>query len=102
MRMANVSRASGGSAAGFWNSPRNQRRIFFGSAGVLILGAIVFVSLVVLRGTGNAFTDTFSNTPATIYLPQKHAPLSKDEITVAREFMATAVTRKNLDAAYDL
>ena len=100
--MASVTRTTRAPRTGFLSSPRNQRRLLIGSGVVLVAGIIAFVSAVVLRGTGNAFTDTFSNKPAYVYHAPKHVPLSKDEISVAREFMATAVTRKDLDAAYNI
>ena len=100
--MATVTRATRSPRAGIFSSPRNQRRLLIGSGAVLVAGIVAFVSMVVLRGTGNAFTSTFSNKPAFIYHQPKHVPLSKDEIAVARKFIATAVTRKDLDAAYGI
>jgi hypothetical protein len=87
---------------GFFNSPRKQRAFFIVSATVLIVGAGLFLSLVLFRGTSNAFTDTFSNKPAQLYHPDKKVPLSKEEVTLARQFIKTAVERRNLDAAYTI
>ena len=93
---------STGTLNGFFNSPRNQRRLFFVSAAVLAVGIAVFVALVLLRGTSNAFTDTISNKPAQLYHPEKPVPVSKSELSVARKFIETAVARQNLNAAYNL
>jgi hypothetical protein len=87
---------------GFLDSPRNQRRLLLASGAVLAVGITVFVSLVLLRGTKNAFTDTISNKPAQLYHQEKTVPPSKEEIGLAREFIETAVARQNLDAAYDI
>jgi hypothetical protein len=87
---------------GFFNSPRNQRRLLFLSAAILAVGIAVFVSLVLLRGTSNAFTDTISNKPAQLYHPEKPVPVSKSELSVARKFIKTAVARQDLNAAYSL
>lgn len=86
--------------SGLTDSPRKQRRFFYLSASVLAIGAAAFLSLVVFRGTSNAFTDTISNKPATLYHPDKKVPLSKDQIALARRFIQTAVERRDLDAAY--
>jgi hypothetical protein len=91
-----------GTLNGFFNSPRNQRRLLFVSAGIFAVGIAVFVSLVLLRGTSNAFTDTISNKPAQLYHAEKPVPVSKGEITVARKFIQTAVARQDLNAAYSL
>jgi hypothetical protein len=93
---------STGTLNGFFNSPRNQRRLLFVSAAVLAVGIAVFVALVLLRGTSNAFTDTISNKPAQLYHPEKRVPVSKGEISLARKFIETAVARQNLNAAYNL
>jgi hypothetical protein len=87
---------------GFSNSPRKQRRFLIVSASVLIIGAGVFLATVVFRGTPNAFTDTLSNKPAQLYHPDKTVKLTKQETTLARQFIRTAVARRNLDAAYTI
>ena len=84
----------------FFGSPRRQRQLLWVSGAVLLAGIAAFVSLVIFRGTGNAFTDTYSNKPAQLYHPDKKVPISKDEIALARRFIETAVQRKDLDAAY--
>jgi len=88
------------SLVGLTDSPRKQRRFFYLSASVLAIGVAAFLSLVVFKGTSNAFTDTISNKPATLYHPDKKVPLSKEQVALARRFIQTAVERKNLDAAY--
>jgi hypothetical protein len=85
---------------GFLNSPRKQRRFTIVSAAVLLIGVAAFISMVVFKGTPNAFTDTISNKPATLYHPDKTVKLSVEEKRLAREFIRTAVERKNIDAAY--
>jgi hypothetical protein len=92
--------SSNGILGGLLDSPRKQRRFFILSASVLAAGVVAFVSLVLLRGTSNAFTDTISNKPAQLSHPDKKAPVSKDEIAVARQFIRTAVARENLDSSY--
>jgi hypothetical protein len=89
-----------GILTGFFNSPRKQRRFTIVSAGVLIIGLGTFLALVVFRGTPNAFTDTISNKPAQLYHPDKTVKLSQEEKQLARQFIETAVERRNLDAAY--
>jgi len=91
-----------GILTGFLNSPRQQRRFFILSAAVLVVGVGAFLAIVVFRGTPNAFTDTISNKPAQLYHPEKKAPVSKQEIAIARKFINTAVERKDLDAAYSI
>ncbi len=87
---------------GFLNSPRKQRRFLILSATVLLVGVGAFLAMVVFRGTPNAFTDTISNKPAKLYHPEKAVKLSKEQIALARQFIKTAVERRNLDAAYTI
>jgi hypothetical protein len=87
---------------GFLNSPRKQRRFTIVSAAVLVIGASAFLAMVVFKGTPNAFTDTISNKPATLYHPDKTVKLSPEEIAIARKFIKTAVERRDIDAAYEL
>lgn len=96
--MANPS----GIMSGFLDSPRKQRRFLIVSAAVLLIGIAAFVSMVLLRGTGNAFTDTISSNPAQLYHQEKTVPVAKEEIALARKFIKTAVARKDLGAAYSL
>ena len=88
---------------GFFNSPRNQRRLFIVSGLVLAAGIAASSSRSSSsRQRRNAFTDTISNKPAKLYHPEKNVPVSKAEISVARKFIQTAVARQNLNAAYDI
>ncbi|HVC87452.1 MAG TPA: hypothetical protein VNC40_08505 [Gaiellaceae bacterium] len=101
--MAQASRQPAASrVSGLLASPRNQRRLLWLSGGVLLAGIAAFVSLVLMRGTGNSFPDTISNKPATLYHPEKTVPVTKEQIGLARRFIETAVARKNLDVAYTL
>ena len=86
----------------FLNSPRRQLRFMILSAAVLIIGVAAFLAMVVFKGTPNAYTDTISNKPASLYHPDKTVKLSPAETALAREFIKTAVERQNLDAAYEL
>jgi len=83
-----------------WGSPRRQRRFFWISGAVFVVGLIVFISLIVFRGTGNAFPDKFSSQPATLIKPDQKAPVTKDQIALARRFLKTAVARSDLASAY--
>jgi hypothetical protein len=89
-----------GSLGALLDSPRRQRRFLIASGAVLVAGIAAFLALVVFRGTGNAFTDTFSNKPASLYHQEKTVPVSKDEIALARRFIKTVVARKDLANAY--
>lgn len=91
-----------GILTGFLNSPRKQRRFFIVSVAVLLIGAGAFLATVVFKGTPNAFTDTLSNKPAQLYHPDKTVKLAPEEIRLARQFIRTAVERRNLDAAYTI
>jgi hypothetical protein len=93
---------SSDTVGGFLSSPRNQRRLFVISAAVFVIGLGAFLATFALRGTGNRFTDTFSNEPAKLADPDPKAPLQKSEIALARTFIETAVARKNLASAYDI
>lgn len=84
------------------DSPKKQRRLMIVSALVFAVGVIAFVSMFFLRGTSNAFTDTFSNQPAQLSRPEKKVPISKRQIAIAREFIKTAVARRNLDKAWNI
>src|SRR5438045_9769159 len=91
-----------GTADSFLSSPRNQRRLFGVSVGVFVIGLGIFLAVVVFRGTGNRFTDTFSNTPAQLAKPDPKTPLQPQEISLARRFIRTAVARTDLAAAYTI
>jgi len=89
-------------APGFWQSPRTQRRLLIGSGAVFLAGLIAFISMYVFRGTSNAFPDRFSTIPAQLAQKEKPVPPSKAAFATAREFMRTAVLRKDLDKAWSI
>jgi hypothetical protein len=86
---------------GFLSSPRNQRRLLWGSGAVLGIGLIVFLSVFVLRGSPGV-QSPISTLPAQTTKKQVKAPPDPKAFTVARKFIETAVQRKNLDAAYPI
>ncbi|HEY2326002.1 MAG TPA: hypothetical protein VGH52_00810 [Gaiellaceae bacterium] len=85
---------------GFLGSPKNQKRILIGSALIFLVGLIVFVSMVLLRGTSNAFQSPISTTPASLAPKERNTKPTQTELSLARQFIETAVLRKNLDAIY--
>src|SRR4051794_13791980 len=91
---------STGILGGLMDSPRKQRRFFIVSGAIFAVGLIAFVSMVLLHGTSNAFTDTISNQKAKLLVPEKKVPISKEQIALARRFIKTAPARKDLAAAY--
>ena len=93
--------SSSSSAGGFFSSPRNQRRLYWGSAGVLVIGIVAFVSAFVLRGSSGIHSP-ISTIPAQAAPKLVKASPDPAAYKVAREFIETAVLRKNLDAAYPL
>ena len=88
--------------AGVLNSPRRQRQFLIVSIAVFAVGVIAFVSVYLLRGTGNAFTDTFSNQPAKLSKPEKTVPVTKTQVALMRTFIRTAVARQSLAYAYTI
>src|ERR1700760_4985472 len=93
---------STGILAGVLDSPRRQRQFLIVSIAVFAVGLIAFVSIYLLRGTGNAFTDTFSNQPAKLAKPQRTVAVTKTQLDLMRTFIKTAVARKNLAYAYTI
>src|SRR3954469_21252630 len=91
-----------GILGGLVDSPKKQRRLMIVSSGVFVVGVIVFISVFFLRGTSNAFTDTFSNQPAQLAHPEKKGPISKPQIALAREFIKTAGARKQLAKSWNI
>ena len=87
---------------GFFDSPKNQRRILIGSILIFVIGVAAFVSIFWLRGTSNAFQSPISNKPAQLVHKDKTVPVDPEALRVARKFMSTAVLRKNIDAAWDI
>jgi len=86
---------------GFLSSPRAQRRLLWGSAGLLGIGLIVFLSVFVLRGSPGP-SSPISTVPAQTAAKEIKAPPDPKAFSTARKFIETAVLRKNLDAAYPL
>jgi hypothetical protein len=82
------------------NSPRAQRRFFIGSLGVLAAGVVALIVFVILpnKPTKDA---KISNVPAQLAKPDPKRPVDPEAIKIAREFLLTAVVRKNLNWAYD-
>jgi hypothetical protein len=93
---------STGILGGWLNSPRKQRRFLIISAAVFAAGVVAFISVFVLRGTSNAFPDTISNQPAKLAQKEKTVPVTKEQLTLMRTFIKTAVARKNLAYAWTL
>lgn len=93
---------SSGTLNGMFNSPRRQRQLFVVSGVVLLAGVIAFVAVVLLRGTSNRFTDTFSNEPAQLAKPSVKMKPTADEYAVMRKFIRTAVMRQDVDAAWSI
>lgn len=71
------------------------------SGGVFGIGLIVFLSVFVLRGSPGP-SAPISTVPAQTAAKQVKAPPDPQAFKVAREFIETAVLRKNLDAAYPI
>jgi hypothetical protein len=86
----------------FFNSPRNQKRILIGSALVFAIGLVTFISLVLLRGTPNAFQAPISTNPAKLVHKEVKVAPTQSALKTAREFLETAVLRKNLDTSYSI
>lgn len=86
---------------GFLSSPRAQRRFYWISGGVFLVGLIVFLSVFVFRGTSGIHAP-ISTVKAQTPPKEIKAPPDPTAFKVAREFIETAVLRKNLDAAYTI
>ena len=85
-----------------FNSPRNQRRLLIVSTLVFLVGLGTFIALVTLRGTGNAFQAPISTNAAKLVHKEIKAAPSQSALKTAREFLETAVLRKNLDTSYSI
>jgi hypothetical protein len=97
-----MAQTSGTLNDGFFNSPRRQRQLLIGSGAVLGAGLVAFLAVVLLHGTGNRFTDTFSNQPAQLAKPEVKAKPTAAEYALARKFISTAVLRKNIDTSWSI
>jgi hypothetical protein len=85
----------------FRNSPRLQRRAFFGSLVLLAAGIVALVVIVVLPSKDHALDTPISTQKADVVENDPKAPVDPLSLKVARQFLLTAVQRKNLDWAYD-
>lgn len=102
MRMESITQSARVGFGGRFSSPRAQRRLLWGSGGILLAGIVAFLLAFVLRGTANNNATPISNSPAKTAPVLKKAPPSPAAFKVARKFLETAVLRKNLDAVYPL
>ena len=82
-------------------SPRMQRRAFFAGLGLLAAGIVALLVTVLLPSKSHALDTPISNVPATKVQNDPVARVDRASIRVGREFLLTAVQRKNLDWAYD-
>jgi hypothetical protein len=85
----------------FKNSPRLQRRAFFGSLGLLAGGIIALLVVVLLPSKSHALDTPISNVPAQTVANDPVARVDPASERIARQFLLTAVQRKNLDWAYN-
>ena len=85
----------------FKNSPRQQRRAFFASLVLLAGGIVALLVLVLLPSKDHALDTPISTEAADVVKNDPQAPVDPAAIKVARQFLLTAVQRKNLDWAYD-
>ena len=83
------------------NSPRQQRRIFFASLALLAGGIVALLVLVLLPSKENALDTPISTVAADTVKKDPVAPVDPASIKIARQFLLTAVQRKDLDWAYD-
>jgi hypothetical protein len=81
------------------NSPRAQRQFTIVSAIVLLVGVVAFMLAYVFHNRTDARPLTTNPSPGPLTHVQQVKP-SKDAYQVIREFLATAVSRKNLHQAY--
>jgi hypothetical protein len=82
-------------------SPRLQKRVFFISLGVLAAGIIALTVVVVLPSKTNALDTPISTVPADKVKSDPVAAVDPASERIARQFLLTAVQRKNLNWAYD-
>jgi len=82
------------------NSPKAQRRFFFGSLGVLAAGIVAIIVFVVLPNNPTK-DQPISSQNAQLEKKDPKRPVDPEAIKVGREFLLTAVVRKNLNWAYD-
>jgi len=85
----------------FKNSPRLQRRVFFGSLAVLAAGIVAIIVTVALPSKSNALDTPISTQKADVVKNDPAARVDPKAVEIGRKFLETAVIRKNLDWAYD-
>jgi hypothetical protein len=85
----------------FRNSPRRQRQAFFGSLVLLAGGLIALLVVVVFPSSSHRLNTPISNVPAQSAKKDPAAKVDPKAVAIGREFLLTAVQRKNLDWAYD-
>jgi len=85
----------------FKNSPRLQRRVFFGSLAVLAAGIVAIIVTVALPSKSNALDTPISTQKADVVKNDPAARVDPKAVEIGRKFLQTAVVRKNLDWAYD-
>lgn len=85
----------------YLSSPRAQRRAFAIAIAIFVVGAAAFV-FAFFRNTGHALPDVASDEPAKVATKQKTVPLDPASLKVARQFILSAVSRKDVDAAFDI
>jgi hypothetical protein len=85
----------------FKNSPKLQRRVFFGSLAVLAAGIIAVIVTVLLPSKSNAQDTPISTVPADTVKNDPPARVDPEAVAIGRKFLLTAVVRKDLAWAYD-
>ena len=85
----------------FKNSPRQQRRAFFGSLVLLASGIVALLVFVVMPSKDHALDTPISNQAADVVKQDPAAPVDPAAIAIGRRFLLTAVQRKGLNWAYD-
>jgi hypothetical protein len=85
----------------FKNSPRLQRRAFFSSLGLLAAGIVALLVTVLLPSKSHALDTPIRNVPADVVKSDPVAAVDPTSIRIGRQFLLTAVQRKNLNWAYD-
>jgi hypothetical protein len=85
----------------FKNSPRLQRRAFFASLGLLAGGIVALLVVVLLPSKSHALDSPISTTVAQAVVNDPLARVDPASERIARQFLLTAVQRKNLDWAYN-
>jgi hypothetical protein len=80
-------------------SPRAQRRALIVGVVVLVAGLLAF-TFAFFRNTGHPLPDVLSNQAASVNKNEPTVPLDPALEPLMKQFIATAVVRKNLDAAF--